>query len=178
MRIDATFASEVDRLSSYPNPEKPITKSNENRPFSFIHIHEKARLKSVPKPIQSLKSYRRPIWKPFAHHSPPDYIDPGRKAGIFIYNFAHQLFIQLKHAMETFELEVFYKDKEIHFAARLLTLGYIYKIEVDINTHTVVFERDEERNWRALIDPSLPGFEKIDRELVQVIGHAIEEATQ
>jgi hypothetical protein len=79
---------------------------------------------------------------------------------------------------EDFDLPVFYKGKEMHFPARLLTMGYIYKIEVDVHGQAVLFERDEERNWRALIDPpmvSKPG--QTDIELLRIIGQTIEAIT-
>ena len=80
---------------------------------------------------------------------------------------------------EGFELPVIYNGKEIFFPARLLRLGYIYKIEVDINGVLVHFEKDDERNWRALaIDPS-SGFEnKVDRNLLTAVIAAIEEVIQ
>jgi len=53
---------------------------------------------------------------------------------------------------EGFELPVPYNGKDLFFPARLIQFGYTYKIEVDINGTTVSFERDEERNWRALLD--------------------------
>jgi len=43
--------------------------------------------------------------------------------------------------------------EEISFPARLLQFGYSYKIEVDVNGAQVIFEPDEERNWRAQLQP-------------------------
>ena len=54
--------------------------------------------------------------------------------------------------MTEFELPVNYNGKELLFPANLLQFGYSYKIEVVINGTKVSFERDEERNWRALVD--------------------------
>ena len=51
------------------------------------------------------------------------------------------------------DLHVPYKGAILNFPVRLLLLGYIYKIEAVVNGIPVLFERDEERQWRALIDP-------------------------
>lgn len=78
-----------------------------------------------------------------------------------------------------FELPVMYKGKEILFPARLLKLGYIYKIEVDLYGVLVHFERDDDNNWRALIPDTSSGFEgKIDRNLLSAVITVIEEVTQ
>ena len=52
---------------------------------------------------------------------------------------------------DSFELTIFYNEKEIIFPVKLLNYGYSYKLEVDIDNTKVLFEPDEERNWRALI---------------------------
>jgi hypothetical protein len=79
---------------------------------------------------------------------------------------------------EGFDLPVFYKEKEIHFPARLLTMGYVYKIEVDVFGQPVLFERDEERNWRALVVSSSDGQHRdTDIELLKIIGQTIEAIT-
>lgn len=76
---------------------------------------------------------------------------------------------------EPFELPVNYNGTEILFPADLLVMGYIYKIRVDVYGQELLFEADEERNFRALIDPEKGNvFKTIDMELLQVIGQAIE----
>lgn len=51
---------------------------------------------------------------------------------------------------EDFELPVHYNNKELLFPTRLLNYGYSYKLEVTIDGDPVLFEPDEERNWRAV----------------------------
>ena len=76
---------------------------------------------------------------------------------------------------EGFELPVMYKGKEILFPAKLLKLGYIYKIEVDIDGVLVHFEKDDERNWRAiLVDPTLNFEKSIKKELINEVIASIE----
>lgn len=54
--------------------------------------------------------------------------------------------------------------------------GFTQKIEVNINGLTVMYERDEERNWRAIVDPSqLEKNQSVQTELLQAIADSIEE---
>jgi hypothetical protein len=50
-----------------------------------------------------------------------------------------------------FIIPVSYQGKEMEFEARVLLQGYIYRIEVIVEDMPVLFEPDEERNYRALI---------------------------
>jgi hypothetical protein len=54
--------------------------------------------------------------------------------------------------MEEFEIPISVNGKEYLFSSRLIQFGYTYRIEVDVDGTLVNFEKDEERNWRALID--------------------------
>lgn len=53
---------------------------------------------------------------------------------------------------EDFEIPVAWKGEILHFPAKFLQYRYSYKIEVTINGHRFLFEPDEERNWRVLMD--------------------------
>ena len=47
---------------------------------------------------------------------------------------------------------------------------------MDVNGVIIFFEPDEERNFRAVIDPSIDhGNHRIDKELIQLIAEALEE---
>lgn len=77
---------------------------------------------------------------------------------------------------EGFELPVSFNGKEILFPAQLHQYGYVPKIEIYVNGVSILYERDEERNWRAIVDPS--AIEKnipVDVELLQAIANSIEE---
>ena len=65
---------------------------------------------------------------------------------------------------EDFILPVTFNDDEIELPARLLAYGYSFKIEVDINDTKVQFERDEERNWRALISYEVNRYHQVGIE--------------
>ena len=49
------------------------------------------------------------------------------------------------------ELPVLYKNKELVLPGKFLDYGYSSKIEIEIEGTKVLFERDEERHWKALI---------------------------
>lgn len=77
---------------------------------------------------------------------------------------------------DEFEIPVAFNNREMNFPARLLHYGYTYKIKVEVNGTTVLFERDEERNWRALIPyEDIEKNRAINKELLQAIGQSIEE---
>jgi hypothetical protein len=53
---------------------------------------------------------------------------------------------------EEFELPVKYKGEEQMLNAKLIVTGYTHKFSVDIKGQIIVFEPDEERNYRKVID--------------------------
>jgi hypothetical protein len=76
---------------------------------------------------------------------------------------------------EPFDLPVMYNNKEILLPAQLHQYGYSFKIEVEVNGTPVFFERDEDRNWRALIDPSTGDINSaLTTELLQAISNSIQ----
>jgi hypothetical protein len=71
---------------------------------------------------------------------------------------------------EDFEIPVTYKNQELIFIAKFIQFGYSYKFEVDVNGILVFFEPDEERKFRAIIDPTSDNANrKIDKELIELI---------
>ena len=75
---------------------------------------------------------------------------------------------------DNFDIPVFYQDKEYLFKGTLLTYGYSYKIQVDVDGSIILFEPDEERNFRAIITPeNTETSKKIDIELLKRISAAI-----
>ena len=78
---------------------------------------------------------------------------------------------------ETFELPVSYNNKEILLPAQLHQYGYTYKIEVEINGIPVFFEKDDERNWRALVEPStMETSQHLKMEMLQAIANSLDQA--
>ncbi|WP_407430440.1 hypothetical protein [Arcticibacter sp.] len=52
---------------------------------------------------------------------------------------------------EAFLIPVFYMGEELEYEGRLRIMGYLHKIEINIDGVSVLFEPDEERNYRALV---------------------------
>lgn len=52
---------------------------------------------------------------------------------------------------EPFLIPVSYLGKDLEYEGRLHIMGYIHKIEINIDGIPVIFEPDEERNYRALV---------------------------
>ena len=76
---------------------------------------------------------------------------------------------------ESFDLPVVFNNKEMLLPAQLHQYGYSFKIEVEVNGIAVFLERDEERNWRAMVEPS--GVEmnsSLSKELLEAILTCIE----
>ena len=72
------------------------------------------------------------------------------------------------------EVPVTYKNQELIFNAKFIQFGYSYKFEVDVNGVIVFFEPEEERNLRAIIDPSIDHVNhKIDKHLIQLIAETL-----
>ena len=53
--------------------------------------------------------------------------------------------------LDLFELPVEYKGKEMLFPTELLPMGFTHKIKVTVDGIEILFEPDEERNYRAMI---------------------------
>jgi hypothetical protein len=75
---------------------------------------------------------------------------------------------------DPFTIPVHYKGADREFEARLQTLGYTHRFLVMIDGTEVIFERDEERNFRAIIPPDHRG-KTPDTALLQAITVAINE---
>ena len=77
---------------------------------------------------------------------------------------------------EQFELPVEYKGQQHIFKATLVVYGFTHKFHVDVNGQVIVFEPDEERNYRAVLNYEDIGNNKnIDIELFKKISEVIEE---
>jgi hypothetical protein len=75
---------------------------------------------------------------------------------------------------ETFEIPLTYKGKEVTFPSKLIIYGYSYKIQGDVYGTEVLYEPDEERNYRATVNPDELESKKIDVELLKAIADTLE----
>jgi len=76
---------------------------------------------------------------------------------------------------DQFELPVFYKGNYLMFKASLLVTGYTHKFSVEVDDQIIIFEPDEERNYRGIIPyEEIANKKKIDVELLKRIAEVIE----
>lgn len=76
---------------------------------------------------------------------------------------------------ESYTITVQYKAATYNFEARLDTAGYIPRFYVLINGLEVVYEPDEDRNYRAILHESaLRSVKEQDVELIKAVGEKIE----
>ncbi len=76
---------------------------------------------------------------------------------------------------DEFMLPVMHNGKEMEFPAKLLNYGYTVKMEVEIEGTPVFFERDEDRNWRAILSfEDAQANKKMDSQLLNTVAEAID----
>jgi len=76
---------------------------------------------------------------------------------------------------EQFELPVEYKGKELMLKASLLVTGYTHKFNVDVNGQNIIFEPDDENNYRAIVPyDDVAKNKSVDIQLLKEIAKAIE----
>ncbi len=76
---------------------------------------------------------------------------------------------------EPFELPVTYKGKDLLLPAQLLNYGYTHKFKVTVDEQEVLFEPDEERMYRAIVDiANIDKMKEGTKELLQVIAEALQ----
>jgi len=78
---------------------------------------------------------------------------------------------------ESFSIVLTYQGVEYNFETKLIATGYAHKFHVLINGWEVIYEPDEERNYRAIINQTGHAEVKaidIDIELIKAVGAKIE----
>ena len=74
--------------------------------------------------------------------------------------------------MDTFEIPVLYKNKELMFPAEVIRYGYVHRIQVDVEGQIIFLEKDEEGSYRAIADEK--NTKELDTDLVKEIVSAVE----
>ena len=77
---------------------------------------------------------------------------------------------------ENFTIEVDYNGDQQSFTGELRKLGYTHKLFIDVNGVEVVFEPDEERNYRVIITNHHDA-DKFDKGLLQKIVDELKHIT-
>ena len=76
---------------------------------------------------------------------------------------------------EQFTISIFNDGSEHIYEARLVTLGYTHKFLIVINGMEVVYEPDEERNYRAILsEADQAKVKESDVELIKAVGDKIQ----
>ncbi len=76
---------------------------------------------------------------------------------------------------ESFTITVSLDEQEYSFDARLVTIGYTHKFIVMINGIEVIYEPDEERHYRAIIqNTQQSSIKDKDIELIKAVGDKVE----
>ena len=75
---------------------------------------------------------------------------------------------------EFFTLTVLYKGEERQFDSELRVMGYTHKIAVNVNGTELLFEPDEERNYRAVVSEADINKKQIDIELIKLLVEELE----
>ncbi len=75
---------------------------------------------------------------------------------------------------EAFTLVIFYKGEQKNLDAELRVIGYTHKIAININDIEVLFEPDEERNYRAVLSDADMNKKRIDVDLIRLIAAELE----
>ena len=71
--------------------------------------------------------------------------------------------------MDTLEIPVSYKNKELSLKAHVVRVGYVNHIVFDLGGTQITIERDEEGNYRALCDAEKLKDSKVDVDLVKAV---------
>ena len=75
---------------------------------------------------------------------------------------------------ESFILVVNHKDKEYQLEGELRVFRYTHKIAIKLDGEEILFEPDEERNYRAVIPDHEGPKKEIDIGLIQAIAKELE----
>jgi hypothetical protein len=77
--------------------------------------------------------------------------------------------------MDGFDIPVQYKVEQLLFPAQLVLFGWTHRIQVTIANTIIFFEKDEEGQWRALVEPeTLQHNKAIDIELLGAMAYSID----
>jgi hypothetical protein len=76
---------------------------------------------------------------------------------------------------ESFDLPVNYKGTDRAYSSRLIIQGYTHKFAVLVEETEVIYERDEEGEYRAIIaNPDTQTGKTPERGLLEAIGNKIQ----
>ena len=74
---------------------------------------------------------------------------------------------------ESFKIEIPYENEVHEFEARIIWIFYQHKIEVIVDNIPVLFEPDEERNYRAVVNVDIK-YDRLKPGKLQTIAEYLE----
>lgn len=75
-------------------------------------------------------------------------------------------------------IEIDLNGEHLIFDARLQTSGFVHQIHINVSGIDVAFEPDEERNYRAIVQPAqLQALTKKDIAIIAAIGEELEKTS-
>lgn len=76
---------------------------------------------------------------------------------------------------DAFLIRISLEGKEYEFETKILWLGFQHKIEVNIEGIVVLFEPDEERNYRAIFSPEQTELhQSVPKKLLKAVAQHLE----
>jgi hypothetical protein len=76
--------------------------------------------------------------------------------------------------LEHFVIEVEHKGEPVEYEAHLQISGFTHRILINLDDVEVVFERDDQNNYRAIVAPT--HVEKVNVKLLASIAAKLDEA--
>lgn len=74
--------------------------------------------------------------------------------------------------MDSFEIPIEHKGKELLFPAEVIRHGYVHRIQVDVDGQIIFLEKDEEGSYRAIANGS--NTKELDKGIVEAIVSSVE----
>ncbi len=75
--------------------------------------------------------------------------------------------------MDRFTLSFVHAGKQYELESKLVKMGYIHQFHVHYESRTLIFEFDEERQYRVMEANPATGYNNIDKDLLAAMAEAI-----
>lgn len=75
--------------------------------------------------------------------------------------------------MDGFTLSFTHQGKQYDLEAKFVRLGYIHQFHINYENRTLIFEFDEERQYRIMDAGSSAGLNNIDKDFAEAMANAI-----
>jgi len=80
---------------------------------------------------------------------------------------------------DSFVIDVAIGGKEYNVEVRLISTGYMHRFIAMINDTEVIYEPDEERNYRAIVnEAAISKLRDADKELIKAVAERLRELSE